>query len=347
MDRRALLGLLVTGLALPGALPASAGKRPTSNTPDLTGVWTNAWYTHLERPAGFKGLAATPAEVAAFMAPRKAHGGEVVDNPQDVLGQNASEFPDNGPGLAPIRGELRTSWIVEPADGKIPWKKDLPPSVRAFGQPSANFDNPEARDQEERCLINPGTAAPILNDHDANLVQLVQTGSARAGGWLAIFGEKNHQVRVVRILPSGATAAGGAAAAPDPRAAGITDWLGASVGRWEGETLVVETAAFRPGLTMVTRQLLVSDKARVTERFTRTRSGPAPGEIAYGFEVTDETLYSAPIRGEMVFRPAEGRIFEYACHEGNYGMANILAGARAAPPGAKAAEAKGAEAKGK
>ena len=324
IDRRGMLAAAAAGVGVGAAWAGGRRPAPAKAPADLTGVWTNAWYTKLERPAAFKALAATPAEAAAYEAPRRAHGGEIIDSPQDALGQNATEFPDNGPGLARIRGELRTSWIVDPADGKVPWRPDAA-TARALGQPSANFDNPEARDTEERCLTNPGAAAPILNDHDANLVQFVQTGDARTGGWLAIYGEKNHQVRIVRILPAGQTPQ------IDPREQGVTDWLGTSLGHWEGATLVVETSAFRPGITLINRQLLVTGKARVTERFTRTPTGTGagPGEIAYTFQVTDETLYTQPIRGEMVFRPAEGAIYEYACHEGNYGLPNILAGARA------------------
>jgi hypothetical protein len=343
IDRR---GMLAAAAAWVGAGAARAGRKRPAPTPaptDLTGVWTNAWYTKLERPAGFKALAATPAEAAAYEAPRRAHGGEITDAPQDAVGQNAAEFPDNGPGLARIRGELRTSWIVDPADGKVPWRPGTE-AIRALGQPAASYDDPEARDQEERCLTNPGAAAPILNDHDANLVQFVQTGDVATGGWLAIFGEKNHQVRIVRIAPAPASRAW-APPPIDPRERGVTDWLGTSLGHWEGATLVVETGAMRPGVTMINRNLLVTGKARVIERFTHapapagSRGGPQAGsgagpragmgEIAYSFEVTDETLYTQPIRGEMVFRPAQGAIYEYACHEGNYGLPNILAGARA------------------
>jgi hypothetical protein len=325
MQRRRTLATLGAGLAAGliamGASPAlsETARAASAKAADLTGVWTNAWYTKLERPKAFKGLVATQAEAEAYEAPRRAHKGELITK-EDAVGQNESEFPDNGPGLAPIRGELRSSWIVEPADGKVPWRSDAG-TKRRQGQPSDDYDNPEARDTEERCLTNPGTGAPILNDHDANLVQFVQTGDRRSGGALAIYGEKNHQVRIVRILPR----MGGAEPLPDPRAAGITDWLGSSVGHWDGATLVVETTGFRSGVTLITRGLLVSDHARVLERFTR--SGPA--EITYGFEVSDPSLYTQPVRGEMVFRPAEGQIFEYACHEGNYGLPNILSAARA------------------
>ena len=154
-------------LAAPKAASGAGG--------DLTGTWTNAWYTKLERPAAFKTLTVTQAEAETYEAPRRAHKGELIDPKTDSLGQNESEFPDNGPGLARIGGQLRSSWIVEPADGKVPWRPDAK-AVKLSGQPSDDYSNVEARDTEERCLTNPGTAAPILNDHDANLVQFVQTG---------------------------------------------------------------------------------------------------------------------------------------------------------------------------
>ncbi len=318
MLRRAVFAGMAAGAA---ALTTARAAVRSTPVPDLNGVWTNAWYTKLERPAAFKALVATPAEAEAYEAPRRAHKGEVISS-ADVLGQNESEFPDNGPGLARIRGELRSSWIVDPPDGKVPWRPGTK-AVEAQGAVSDDYANPEARDTEERCLTNPGAAAPILNDHDSNLVQFVQTGDRRRGGFLAIYGEKNHQVRIVTILPAGAMSV------PDPRSLGVTDWLGTSVGHWEGSTLVVETTALRPGITMVNRKLLLSGHARVIERFTRTTDPPKPlGSIAYAFEVTDETLFTRPIRGEMIFRPAEGQIYEYACHEGNYGLPNILAGAR-------------------
>ncbi|MBS0363766.1 MAG: hypothetical protein JSR98_20530 [Proteobacteria bacterium] len=325
MDRRTMLGLLAAGTAL----PVHAGERRAARKPaapgDLTGLWTNAWYTHLQRPKAFKTLVVTPAEAQAYETPRHALHGEIVA-PDDVLGQNAAEFPDNGPGLARIDGQIRTSWIVDPADGRIPYRTDAPKGVHA-PLDSGDYDNPEARDTDEQCLTDPGAGAPILNDHDANLVQFVLTGDARTGGQLAIVGEKNHQVRIVDIPPAGAAA---------PRHEGAPDWMGASVGRWEGATLVVTTTNLRPGLTKMGGGLYLSEHARVTERFTRT----GPASIAYRFEVEDESLFTQVWKAEMVFRPAEGRLFEYACHEGNYGLPNILSAARRL-------EAEGASAKGK
>jgi hypothetical protein len=312
MGRRSLLG----GLAAAGALAGRARGGPRAQA-DLTGTWSNAWYTKLERPKDFKGLVATPAEAEAYEAPRRKMHGEVVSK-EDDIGQNESEFPDNGPGLARIGGQPRSSWIVDPPDGRIPWipaaKKRLyigekPPEVFEW------FDNPEQRDTEERCLSAPGMGPPIVNSHDGNVFEIVQ-----APGWLAILGEKNHDLRIVE-LP-------GAAAAP----AGLpADWHGRSVGRWEGATLVAETAGFRPGLTKVRDGFFLTERARITERFTRA----GPGEILYAYSVTDPELFTRTWRAEVVFRKAEGRLFEYACHEGNYGLPDILRAARRAEAAAK------------
>ena len=170
-----------------------------------------------------------------------------------------------------------------------------------------DFDNVEARDTDERCLTGTGDGAPIVNSHDANTLEIVQTP-----GHVAILTEKNHAVRIIRI----------GAAAPGPGEP--TEWPGVSVGRWEGATLVVETTHRRPGITRITDNFSLSDQSRVVERFTRT----GPKEISYLFEVADPTLFTQTWRGEMVFRASEGRLFEYACHEGNYSLPSILSAAR-------------------
>ncbi len=323
IDRR---GLLVAAAAFAGAGGAAWARPRARPAPahDLTGTWTNAWYTKLERPKAFKALAATAAEAEAYEAPRRAHHGELI-SPKDLLGQNESEFPDNGPGLAHIRGEIRSSWIVDPPDGKIPWTAEARERLYIGKELPENYDNVEARETDERCLTTPGAVAPLLNSHDANLIQLVQTP-----GWLAIIGEKNHEVRLVRL--------GVADPGAEARAAGIRSWMGVSIGRWEGATLVVETTGLRAGVTKITDKVYLSDRSRVVERFTRT----GPAEITYLFEVEDSALFTRPWRGEMVFRPAEGPIYEYACHEGNYSLPSILAAARqeekaaATPPAAEA-----------
>ncbi len=288
---------------------AAGGAQPTPRS-DLTGTWTNAWYTWLERPKDFTTLVVTPAQAEAFEHPRRALNGDLND-PRDELGQATSEFPDQGPGLARIRGEIRSSWIIEPADGKIPWTAEAKARVHPKDDPPGAYDNVEARPSDERCLTASGAGAPITNSHDTNVIQIVQTPGA-----LVIVAEKNHDARVVRI--------DGRPPRPGELSPSLGGWMGVSRGRWEGRTLVVETTGLRPGITKLNDALSLSDRSRVVERFTRT----GPREITYLFEVEDPTLFTRPWRGEMVFRPSEGPIYEFACHEGNYSLPSILSAAR-------------------
>ncbi|MBS0363763.1 MAG: hypothetical protein JSR98_20515 [Proteobacteria bacterium] len=309
IHRRGLLAAApLAAMATTGAARAGASKPKA----DLTGTWTNAWYTRLERPKAFKGLVATPAEVEAYEAPRRGHHGELIDPVHDPIGQGESEFPDNGPGLARIDGQIRSSWLVDPPDGRLPWRPEaLAKLSEATGySDEVHFDNVERRDIDERCLTIQGAAAPILNTHDGNILEIVQTPD-----WLVIVGEKAHATRIVRIARAGQAPA--AEPVDPPR------WGGVSVGRWDGATLVVTTERWRPGFAKLDDDLYLSDKARVTERFRR-----APEGIRYDVAVDDPALFTRPWRAEMVFRKAEGRLFEYACHEGNYSLPGMLAAAR-------------------
>jgi hypothetical protein len=315
IHRRSLLAAAVLAGAGPAAR-ARAADRPTKGR-ELTGVWTNASYTRLERPSALKSLVVSPSEAEAFEAPRRALNGALM-TPEDVVGQATSEFPENGPGLARIRGEIRSSWIVEPKDGRIPWTDEARKRLRLGEKPVEDFDNVEARPTEERCLTAAGAGAPILNSYDTNLIQIVETRDN-----VVIVSEKNHDARVVRLADR-------AAFVPSP---GVSGWLGASYGRWEGGVLLVETTGLRPGLTKIASGLWLSDRARVVERFTRTSAD----EIHYVFDVEDPTLFKGPLRGEMPFRRTDGQIFEFACHEGNYSLPSMLSAARQGNQGAPAA----------
>jgi hypothetical protein len=149
----------------------------------------------------------------------------------------------------------------------------------------------------------------MLNVLYNNHYQIVQSP-----GYVMILVEMNHDARIIRIKGSHL---------PDH----IKPWLGDSVGHWEGNTLVVKTKnhhlqqRFRAAIR---HQILITETAEVTERFTRT----SEDEILYEFSVDDDVAYRDVWKGEMPLRKAEGKIYEYACHEGNYSMANILAGAR-------------------
>lgn len=262
------LGLVICTMVSVGWPAAADPTIPPPPPPgDLTGTWTNAWYTDLQRPPEFKALVATPQEAEAYEAPRRALHGMIVEK-DDELGQAEAEFNDKGPGLARIRGEIRTSWIVDPVDGRIPFTDDVRARLGIGKPPVEKYDNVEDRPTDERCLTARGQGAPILNSPDTNTIQIVQTP-----GDIVIVSEKNHDARVVRMD-------GSPAAVWEPR-----DGMGVSVGHWRGATLVVETTRRRPGLSRV-GGLTLSGAARVVEEFTRT----APDEITYTFHVEDFSL---------------------------------------------------------
>ena len=308
IDRRGLLAASA-GLAIAGPTPGRSRTAARAFDPrDLSGTWTNATFTDLQRPKELSRLVLSAAEAEAYEQPLRALHGMPAAKAGEV-GQSESEFTDRGAGLLRVRGEIRSSLITDPADGQIPYLKAIRTKLEVDLKPDDRtvfLDNPEERPAYERCLITPATTAPLVPGPDTNVYRFVQTREA-----LAIVAEKFHDARIVRL---------GAPAEPHP----LYSWLGTSVGRWAGETLVVETTGFGPRL--VRRGLAVSATTRVTETFLRT----GRAEILYGFTVEDPSLYTRPWRGEMLFTPAPGPLYEYACHEGNYGLPDILLGARRA-----------------
>jgi hypothetical protein len=287
----------------------SVTKRSSSHHPprtadghvDLEGTWIISNLTPLERPAGFTQLKISAADAAKSRA--------------ELLGpQSASNEPqDPGRDLArtfePIRGELRSSLIIDPADGRLPWQEAYKGSAAELRRAVLRaLDNPEQRPPLERCLSS-GAAPPMQPSADVNLYQIVQTPATTA-----IVAELIHDARMIRMHSTHSPAA-------------VTSWLGDSIGWWEGDTLVVETKHFSPSSAVrlsVLYLYLVSPQTTVIERFTRVSSN----ELIYVFTVEDSLLYSRPWTGETHLLRSRARLFEYACHEGNYGMRNILEAAR-------------------
>jgi hypothetical protein len=310
LDRRSFLFAAAAASVLPAtgqARTAYRAPRTTFGTPNLQGIWTNASYTKLERPKALKGLVISPEEA------RKAEAifaslGSFDPNDIDPLGQKDSEAWDVGDGLARVRGEIRTSWIVDPPDGRLPFNDEAIKRFH-FDDPSweRGFDNPEARSVTERCVASEGGYPPQLNSPDGNFMQVVQTADH-----VAILVEKYHDVHIVRMRDV------------EHSPATVTSWMGDAVGRWDGETLVIENGNFcAAGLSRYGR-LKLSTSATVLERFTRTSAT----DLLYEFSVTDPTLYTQTWRAEMPFRASKGPIYEYTCHEGNYSLTNMLAGSR-------------------
>jgi hypothetical protein len=276
---------------------------------DIQGIWKNSNLTPLERPQEFTQLAITAADAARLEAQYLVPSGgpNQPDDPGRALEDRSFE---------PIRGELRSSQIIDPHDGKIPWNetnKEKPAALRRAALTA--FDNPEQRPPLERCLGSNG-APPMQPNPEGNYYQFVQTPDTTV-----IMSEVSHDARIVRMNSMHSPAA-------------ITSWLGDSIGWWEKDTLVVETRYFAPNsaVRMNSRYLiLVSPQTIVIERFSRV----SDHELNYVFSVTDPTYYTRPWTGETHLLRSKDRMFEGACHEGNYSMRNILEAARAYEAGVR------------
>lgn len=309
------------------AIPVSAGAqaysppRTPDGKPDLQGTWTNASLTALERTANFPG-AVIPAEQAARMEAQRAQMMAAQNRPtdptsgapragQDVGGYN-SFWIDPGTTYGRVNGEYRTSWIVDPPSGRIPYSAAGKAMYdKRLIAVRTTFDGPEIRPQGERCIVGFGSTGgpPMINVLYNNHYQIVQTPDH-----VVVTVEMNHDARVIPV---------GGSHAPDT----FKKWLGDSVGRWEGDTFVVETKNFHPDILIrpnMTQSFYMGEDPKVTERFTRV----SDTEILYEFTVEDAVAFTQPWRAEMTLSAAPGRLYEYACHEGNYSLPGILAGAR-------------------
>ncbi len=282
-----------------------AGEVPKgpSGPGSLEGLWTGASYTELERPDELKTLVLTPKEALEWEQKLKPFGG--VNAGPDPLGQTASEFPESGTGLARVRGEIRSSLIIEPADGQLPLTTVAKAALRIEPRGRRGYDNVEARPQDERCLSSDTGGAASVPTADANVLQIIETPDH-----VVIVSERYHDARVIQLTRQ-----------RDPR--WPPSWLGDSIAHWERGTLVVETSNYRPGLTERSGRHVVTPQSQITERFTRI----GPARIHYAFSVRDPSMFTQTWRGEYEFAPS-GPMFEYACHEGNYGIVNILGAAK-------------------
>ena len=333
---RTLAALSLTAVLCAGAAQAAPPYHAPKNAfgqPDLQGTWTNASLTQLQRPPMFKSLTLTEDEAKA-LEKRRATARAAADRPTDPNsgappaandpgGYNAS-WTDPGVSLGRINGQVRTSWIVDPEDGRLPYSTTGRQAyVDTLRKARNSWDGPENRPLGERCVLGFGSTAgpPMLNVLYNNNYQIVQSKDA-----VAIVVEMNHDARIVRLTDK------------QHLPAYMRPWMGDSIGWWEGETLVVETTNFNPGESLrpyFDNSILLSPNAKVTERFTRV----SPTQILYQFSVDDPATYTKAWKAEMPMNAAKGPVYEYACHEGNYALPGILAGARKADREGKKIEA--------
>lgn len=290
--------------------------RTSWGDPDLQGTYSNTWRTPLERKRlHFRSVYATPEERDAFEKLRHSYldkydyiqRGRV----KELIGCEAV-YLDTDQRMAVINGKIRASWIVDPADGRIPYTEE---GREIFDREIKKYynvlDGPEDRWPAERCLVGYGSVSgpPMLNvDYNSNY-QIFQSP-----GYVAIVVEMNHDARIIRIggeyLPSH-----------------IRPWMGDSIGHWEGNTLVVRTKNINPQQKVSAGGLgryYISPDSKITERFTRISAT----EIFYEFTVDDPKFYTQPWRAEMLMYTIDGPLYEYACAEGDKSLGNTLAGAR-------------------
>jgi len=332
--------------------------RLADGTPDLQGVWTNSTATPLERsPALGNRRAYTDEEAAKIEGTARARVDDDSKPTDPNLKIAAAALPpvgnynqfwtDRGMSVANINGEKRTSMIIDPPNGRIPaWTPQVRARMEADGRgrrreagrtagelgeaftgptgfptgagagesnaeasasdQGGRADGPEDRSLGERCIIGFGSTSgpPMLPTMYNSYYQIYQTSDA-----VVILVEMVHDARIVRI--------GGK---PLPKS--IKKWMGDSIGHWEGDTLVVTTTNFRSDQSYRG----TTENAVITERFTRV----AHDQINYRFTVDDPSAFTASFTGELPFTGVNSQVYEYACHEGNYGLPAILSGAREA-----------------
>jgi hypothetical protein len=338
-----LLSSAIPNAAQTARAPYSPPRTPDGH-PDLSGTYDLATLTPLERPPGAKAVytAEEAAKLEAQVAEqsRQADAQLAPDRPAPPKGNGDQGLPlqyrlatggtggynygwlDPGSTFTVVNGEKRSSIIVDPPDGRIPYTPEASQkrmaTLRALfgsGQGENNdpglekapdaYDNPERRPLSERCILGFGSTSgpPALPDYFYNnLHQIVETPN-----FVMIQSEMIHDARIVRMnaqhLPKN-----------------IRLWLGDSVGHWEGDTLVVDTTNF----TDKTQFAESTENLHVVEHFTRVDDKT----LLYRFTVDDPATYTRSWTGEYTWPVADGLIYEYACHEGNYAMGDVLRGAR-------------------
>jgi hypothetical protein len=291
---------------------ASSAFRTSWGDPDLQGVWSNQTLTPLERPAEFAGKThLTEAEAAEYQARLRRQNDADIRQPRTARDINTAYndfWWDRGDSIVPDR---RTSLIIDPPEGKVPALTPAAQARIAAEREAARRESqgpagPEDFDVYTRCIIR--GALPRLSTGYNNNYQIVQTP-----GYVAILQEQMHETRIIPVTKT-----------PHLQAT-VRQWLGDSRGWWEGDTLVVETTNFTDQARGATFRGATRNMYLI-ERFRRVDADT----IDYQFTVTDPETWVRPWTVAVPWHTPEGMLYEYACHEGNYGLANTLTAARKA-----------------
>jgi len=303
--RRKVIALALVVAAVDFAVGLSAQQPNTAH--DLQGFWTNGTATPLQRPPEFADKPTLSEEEAAIFE----KGGldrlrKAIPHDDLVTAADINDTYLDTPSMKLAEGR-RTSLIVDPPNGRLP--AQVPEAQkRAAARPKRSYENPETFTLDERCLLSTATggsnATPpmVPNMFGLNFYQIVQTH-----GHVMILSELVHDARVIRI--------GGQHVPSNVRL-----WLGDSIGRWEGDTLVADTTNFSPKSAFRG----ASERLHVVERFTRTEAKT----IRYQVTVEDPDTWATPWTADIPFTATDERISEFACHEANYSLGNALRAAR-------------------
>jgi hypothetical protein len=302
---------------LPAQAQHSAWKAPRNSLgqPDLMGTWNSGSLTNLERSAQYRELIIPDAEAEQVARQRytatqraQARTDQSTGAPTD-RNSNAGYnrfWLDPGSTLGKVKGTYRSSWIIDPPNGRIPFSPEGRKLADA-GEARLGYSDPESRPLPDRCIASVGrNGPPMMNGLYNNHFQIAQSPTH-----VVIQAEMMSNARIIALTSKHQPAA-------------IRPLFGDAIGHWEGDTLVVETTSFNDYHRWQDHPAYLSEKAKVTERFTRV----AEDELLYEFTVNDPTYYSQPWKGEVTWRRDGEVSYEYACHEGNYAMPGILAGAR-------------------
>ena len=315
-------------------LMTAANSAAAADKRDLTGIWTNASETTLERPNGITALEVSAAEAKRIAGGRMSVGRTQAEKAITKTDNNTPPTPGDkdfgvvaydaawtapGEGLNRVNGKYRSSHIIDPVDGKLPYIDSAAAKARvaaradAYATGKGPYDGPENATLGERCILNGSSGPGMLHASYNNNFKFVLTKD-----YLGIATEYGHDVRPIPIFSSAQKAKAGHG--------NIPRWQGDSVAWWQGDTLVIESININKLQldASASGQFAMSPKAKVREYLTRT----GPNEINYKFTVDDPVYYTKPWTAELSFQPVNA-IYEYACSEGNYGLEGMLSGARA------------------
>jgi hypothetical protein len=304
-----------------GPAPAVLIARAGDGHPDLQGVWNYSTITPLERPKELAGKEYLSDEEAAALAKSEADNRSRA-NPATL--DEARQNPGFGAGLeAPVAYEFRIWWdrgtvvktrrtslIIDPPSGRLPAMTEEGQKRQAAERERRKLhpaDGPEDRSAGDRCIVGINAGPPMLPNTYNNNVQIVQ-----APGYVLIHNEMIHSARIVPT--------DGRPHAP------VRQWAGDSRGRWDGDTLIVDTTNFAADTDFIAAAAFrgASRNLHLTERFRRV----AADTILYEFTVDDPATWTGPWTAQLPLTKTDDVMFEYACHEANYSLANILTGAR-------------------